>query len=259
MKKVSARFRGSGPTRPLLAVLVVLSAVAFGSSGVDTTVPDELIRDIVTMPEGTLPLMQEFVSIADGLLQTDLETRTALLADPQVWFEAEHGVVFEDAMLWVVDLAVPSDSEAAWLHESEYLGDGELIDVGIGFTGPDLTLFVQTAADEDTPDAITQRVLAVIGGRPEEELDALRDLALEANLPGESDLEIVLKQDTRQALINQGQRLSSQSTRLLVIDHAAGIAAGAVFMPEPPFGMIRAPQAITVFGESVLLIYNSLF
>jgi hypothetical protein len=245
--------------RPLCAALVVLGVLAFVGIGEETTVPDEIIRDLATMPDGTLPLMHEFVSIADELLETDPETRSAMLADPRLWFETEHSVVFEDAMLWAVDLAVPSEGEEAWLYVSEYLGDAELLDVGIGLTGPDLTLFIQTAAGEEVPDAITQRVLGVIGGRPEEEWNALRDIALDANLPGISDLEIVLKQDTRQALINQGQRLSSQSTRLIVIDHAAGIAANALFMPEPPFGMIRAPQAITLFGESVLLIYNSMF
>jgi len=259
MRKMSARVRGPRWMQLLVTALAALSVLALVGSGEQTTVPEEIVRDVVRMQTGTLALMREFVSIADALLEADPETRSAMVADPHAWFEAEHGVVFEDAMLWVVDLAVPSEGEAPWLYESEYLGDDVLLDVGIAFTGPDLTLFVQTAADEDTPDEITQRVLAVIGARPEEELDALRDITLEANLPGESDLELLLKLDTRQALINRNQRLSSQSTRLLVIEHAAGTAAGAVFMPEPPFGMIRAPQAITVFGESVLLIYNSLF
>lgn len=264
MRKMSGTSRRSKSVWSLSGSLVVLLVVvAVGGGGEETTVPDELIRDIVAMPEGTLAWMQEFVQTADELLESDPAARSAMVADPDLWFEETHGVLFEDAVLWAVDLSVSSEEDAAWLFVSEYLGDGELLDVGIGLTGPELTLFIQAATDpaasSGPPDAITQRVLGVIGSRPDAEWNALRAIVLDANLPGESERKTLLKGETRQALINQGQRLSSQSTRLIVVDHAAGDAAEAVHMPELPFGMIRTPQAITVFGESVLLVYNSLF
>lgn len=243
-------------------VVAVLIALSLFISGTETSVPDEAIQDIISMPGGTLGAMREFVEIADST-DVDVDARNEMLANPHVWFEQNYGITLDDAVLWTVDFTVaPPEDERPWLYESEYLGDDPLMKEAIVFSGPNLCLFIQTSEDADASgersDAVTQRFLEVISGRSEEEWNSLRSIVLDVNR-GDDEEQALFMEQTRQALINYNQRLSGANSRLLVVDLALGNEYGAVRFGEIPTGMVMTPQALTIIGEGAAIVYNSLF
>jgi hypothetical protein len=247
---------------PGVGVVAVLVAFSLLTGGTETSVPDEAIRDIISMPEGTPSAMREFVQIADSP-DMDVDVRNEMLANPHVWFEENYGIILDDAVLWTVDFSVaPPEDERPWLYESEYLGDDPLMKEAVVFSGPNLCLFIQISEDAGASgggsDAVTQRFLEVISGRSEEEWNNLRSIVLDVNRANDEE-QTLFKEQTRQALINYNQRLSGANSRLLVVDLALGNEYGAVRFGEIPTGMVMTPQALTVIGESVAIVYNSLF
>lgn len=243
-----------------IAVLLLFSAVGAGAN--EFNVSDEIIQSLIEMPEGMLTLMQQYVLMIDA--QTEPDTRRALLEDPHAWFEhPDRGVEIVDAVLWVIDLSLSNEDVDPWLFTSPYRGESSLQQIGVVLGGDNVSMFIHIAFDEASPggapDNLTQQALTAISWRPDEEWGALRTVVLDANAPGEDELKAQLLTEPRSALIRYDQRVSAAEAELSVLDQALAFEVGALYFGPIPIGMVIAPQALAVFGESVVLVYNTIF
>lgn len=245
-----------------LSVAVLLLFSGFGAVANEFNVSNELIRSIIDMPAGMLSLMQQYVQMIDA--QTEPDTRRALLEDPHAWFEhPDRGIEIFDAVLWVIDISLSTDEVEPWLFTSPYRGENDLQQVGVVLGGNNVSMFIHIAFEETSPggapEELTQQALTAISWRADEEWGALRTIVLDANAPGEDELKAQLLTEPRSALIRFDQRVSAAEAELGVLDHAIAAEIGALHFGPIPAGRVRDPQALVVYGESVVLIYNVTF
>ncbi len=249
----------------VVAILGFLAIVVFGLAGVaeDISVSDELLQTFIAAPDGTLTAMQDFVTQADALYESNPEVRAEMLADPHGWILDNYGIEVTSAVFWTVDLMVPPPLEgAAWLFDSPYLGDGALLPPAIVLSGPELALFIQVPESATpattTPMSLTQRYLEIIGGRPDSELNNLQAIVLDMNSRASEEEVTLFKEETRRALLNYNQRMSAGETRLLVVDIPLGMSPdyNAVHFGLIPDGTILAPAALAYIGDTCVICFN---
>ncbi len=262
MNRVLAESRRHPLARCVAAVFVAVALVSVLMVGVETSVSDAVIRDIISMPDGTLPAMRAFIEAVDSP-DIEPEARSAMLANPHVWFEEHFGITFEGAVLWTVDKTVlPPEDGQPWFFESRYLGDDPLPQEGLVFSGPDLSLFIQTAQSDGPeggePGVIMQRFLEVISGRSQDDWNRLLEIVQEVNR-GTVEQQQAFLNDTRAELINYNQRLSAAGTGLYAVDLKLGEEYGGVHFGPVPEGMVLNGQGLAFIGVSAMLVYNSVF
>jgi len=254
---------GSRWLRALSMGVVLLVVLAVGASAQQTSVVDELLRLITAMQSNTLELMDEFIQTIDDP-NTPADERAAMLQAPQAWL-VERGVEISDAVIWAGDLTLENEEgKSDWITIYEYLGDNELNRIGIGLCGPEICQLIRDelvlGEDGQAPDSITQAFLSVITNRSAEDWNELMDIVLEVNRSDDAALRGEFFDEMRAFAVARGQRLSVADTQLYGIAlPPAVVEYGSVAFGEIPPGMVRATEALVLFGETGFIVYQGLF
>jgi len=245
--------------RNLGALTVAVLLLVMGLS-VSAQVADNLVSALVGADPALLEFMHQFVQEVDAA--ETAEDHAALLENMTAWFE-DRGVDLGDGMLWAVDETKVTDDGDPWLATSPIRGESAVQTVGVVLTARRLSLFIRIAAENpstgDVPGDLTQQALAAISWRSDDGWHGLLSLVLDANAPSAVDERDQLFSETRETLVRKDEAISAGVAELSVCLHAGAEAAGALYFGPVPEGMVRTPQAITVFGETIRLVYNRLF